>query len=62
MVPREETPAMQIVGQKVSEDDDKGSSNRHQGVLELFSCSEVSDINKVGRKMVSVISQPRRTC
>jgi hypothetical protein len=36
-----------MVGQKVREDDDKGSSYRHQGVLELLGCSGVGGMNEV---------------
>ena len=43
-----------MAGQKVSEDDDKESSCRHQGVLELLSCS---GMNEVGRRVVSVVGQ-----
>ena len=47
-----------MAGQKVSEDDDKGSSCRHQGVLELLSCSGVGGMNEAGRRMVSVVGIP----
>jgi hypothetical protein len=45
-----------MAGQKVSEDDDKESSCRHQGVLELLSCSGVGGMNEVSR-VVSVVGQ-----
>ena len=46
-----------MAGQKVSEDDDKELSCRHQGVLELLSCSGVGGMNEVGRRVVSVVGQ-----
>jgi len=49
-----------MAGQKVSEDDGKGSSCRHQGVLEPLSSSEVGGMNEVGRRMVSVVGRPAR--
>jgi hypothetical protein len=45
-----------MAGQKVSEDEDKGSSCRHQGVLELLSCLGVGSMNEVGRRMVSALA------
>jgi len=46
-----------MAGQKVSKDDDKESSCRHQGVLEVLSCSGVGGMNEVGRRGVSVVGQ-----
>jgi hypothetical protein len=44
-----------MAGQKVSEDDDKESSCRHQGVLELLGCSGVGGMSEVGGRVVSVV-------
>jgi hypothetical protein len=49
-----------MAGQKVSEDDDKGSSCRDQDILELLSYSGVGGMNEVARRMVSVVGRPAR--
>ena len=46
-----------MAGQKVGEVDDKESSCRHQGALELLSCSGVGGMNEVGRRVVSGVGQ-----
>jgi hypothetical protein len=51
-----------MAGQKVIEDDDKGSSCRHQGRIGPAQLFRVGGVNEVGRRMVFVVGPPIPGC